>query len=90
MVLGAAVLFVQFLLGAPGDGEGRVAPVAAPVGLLIIAAIRRYVTPRESRRLARQVDRMTDQVYRQSRADPLTGPFNRRALSERFGGMVSS
>ena len=89
VALGSVALLVQFFVLNAASGA-RVAIVTA-LGLLVgVGSARHYAGARETRRLHRQVVDMTEELYAQSRVDPLTGLGNRRVLQERFPQMAAS
>ncbi len=88
--LGAAALLAQYLVAARQAGAVGVAILAVLAVLVAMGGARHYAGVRETRRLHRQVIDMTDELYAQSRVDPLTGLSNRRGLQERFPQLAAS
>ncbi len=87
---GVVALLVELLLDRrAGSGPG-ILTASATCALVLLGIARHYANVRETRRLHQQVEDMTAELYAQSRVDPLTGLFNRRALDERFPALAAS
>ncbi len=89
VALGALALVVQFLVSDPA-GVVRIAMLAVLGLMVLFGSSRHYAGVRETRKLHHKVEEMTDELYSQSRVDPLTGLCNRRALYERFPQIAAS
>lgn len=90
VVCGAVALTVQFAVLPGGHPAMAIAIAGMLGGLVVLGAVRHYATIGEARRLHRRIRLMTDELYEQSRVDPLTGLSNRRALAERFPQLAAS
>ena len=89
VAIGALALVVQFLVLDPA-GAGRITTLVVLGLMVLFGSSRHYAGVRETRRLHHKVEEMTDELYSQSRVDPLTGLCNRRALYERFPQIAAS
>ncbi len=89
LALGIAALFATM---EHVRGNNRLA-VGYTLGVLIVlvfmATARHFLPVRETRGLYSELEETADELYRQSRTDPLTGLQNRRALFDCFEALLA-